>query len=278
MTRFSMILAFAVALAAVFAAPAYSQPALDEVGPLEVMLRVYPHENWTVMNDANGTPLAFQLIPVTNGVPDPGLSPELSAQLTQYQVQEMVVYTTSLTHDSHEAVATQIQMRLMIFPDDASAATYLADAYNNQVATNLGAEFDSQMAAIDPLPTFDHPLVGWTQLTDYVANSTEEFSGLASTVRYQSQIGRTVVSAQVTGPFVDFNFDLALGLISAQNDCLQTSPYCEGVTIMEPTSESWETTGAGLTYTGDGSSARWLYPVTEPVRVPEVSSSFTLPG
>lgn len=254
----------------------HAQSALDEVGPLEVMSRVYEHEHWTVMNDADGTPLSHQLIPVVNGVPDAGLNPEIAAQFSQYQMQDMVVFTTTMTHDSYEPVAAQIQMRLMIFPDDATAGIWLSDTYNNQVVAGTGTEFDAQLAPIEPLPAFEYPLIGWTQLTDYVANSNGEYSGLASTVRYQAQIGRTVVSAQVTGPFVDFNFDLALGLIDAQAYCLNESPYCEGVTIMEPLTGFWETTGGKLTFEPDGLEARWEWPVTEPVRAPDVS--MTLAG
>lgn len=282
MFRFSANLLVALVVCAFGVAPAFSQPALDEVGPLEVMSRVFEHEHWTVMTDADGNPMAYQLVPVTNGSPDPELNPALAEQLAQYQVQEMVVYTTTMTHDSYEPVATQIQMRLMIFPDETAAAMWLAETYDNTASTSAAAaaagQFDSQIAPIDPLPEVEYPLIGWTQVTDFVANSTEDFSGLASTVRYQAQIGRTVVSAQVTGPFVDFNFDLAIGLIDAQAHCLNESPFCEGVTIMEPLVGSWETLNGKLTYVPEGVEARWMWPVTAPVRAPEVSTSFAPHG
>lgn len=278
MFRFAENLLIALLICVIGVTPALGQPALEEVGPLEVMSRVFEHEHWTVMTDADGNPMAHQLVPVTNGLPDPELNPSLSDQLRRYQVQEMVVYTTTMTHDSYEPVATQIQMRLMIFPDENTAANWLAETYDNTASTLATGQFDAQIAPIDPLPDVNYPLIGWTQLTDFVANSTEEYSGLASTVRYQAQIGRTVVSAQVTGPFVDFNFDLALSLIDAQAYCLNESPFCPGVSIMEPLVGSWETLNGKLTYVPGVAEARWMWPVTEPVRSPEVSTSLPPQG
>lgn len=273
MSRLSLVLVLVVCFANARMVSARSQAALDQVGPLEAMLRVYPDEHWSVMNDNAGTPMAFQLVPVTNGVPDPELNPATAAQLSNYQVQDMVVYTTTMMHPGSQEVATQIQTRLMVFPDAAAASNWLAGTYNEQVPASAGGEFDPQLALIDPMPTSEYPMVGWTQLTDFVTNPTEEYSGMASTVRYQAQNDRTVVSVQVTGPFVDFNFDLALALIDKQIFCLNESPYCAGTTIAEATSGSWETVNGVLTFVSDGSEARWMFPVEEPVRTPDVSVS-----
>lgn len=282
MSRFSVLLAITVALAAVLASPAYSQPALESGLPLEVLiLRIDDDQDWYQGVDADGAPLVWDGYQLQAGVAQVELTPPTLTLYQEQQVQDVYIYRTMMYNAHYDPVATMVEIRIMTFPDDDSATTYLAGAYDQQVAAGESAVPPRQYAPIDPLPVFETPITGWTEVVEYVDNTNEAFSGLASSVRYLTQIDRSIVSVKVTGPFVDFNFDFAHGLLGLQAECMNYDGICSSV-VPQIATDAWLMHGDGVLYFPSGVSdltpARWIWPVQEPVRAPEMSESISAAG
>lgn len=123
---------------------------------------------------------------------------------------------------------------------------------------------------------YEYPLAGWTGVTMFVAEATGEADGHASGVRYLAQIDDVIVSAEVTGPFVDFNFDAAFWVLEQQANCVQQDTPC-APTTMPMGKTDWLFVGDALHFagydSGEGAEARWVYPVSEPVRAPEMTAT-----
>lgn len=119
-----------------------------------------------------------------------------------------------------------------------------------------------------------HPLVGWTALLRIYDATISESIGHVSGARYHAQIDNIVMSIEVTGPFVDFNFDAAHWLLESQANCVQQDTSC-APTSMPMGDADWKFVGELLHFSdpasGDDVEARWIFPLEAPVITPEWS-------
>lgn len=277
MSRFSLVVVIAILLSIFTAGGVGAQPAIEAGFPIEFqILRIDPDESWQEMLYPDGTGNVVDTAQMVAGVPQVELNPRTAEVYTEHGVQDVYIFRIVMENVWYERVGTMIEMRVLTFQDEAGASAYLEAAFENQVISVADSTFDQQLQEIDPLPLFDSPIIGWTQLVDYASDTTGEFTGYTSAVRYMAQIDRSIVSAFVVGPFVDYNFDLAHALLGHQADCLLSEALCGSVTLGYAT-DAWQMHGDGVLYFPSGISdltpARWVWPVTEPVRAPELSES-----
>src|SRR5699024_10387000 len=106
------------------------------------------------------------------------------------------------------------------FADDENATEFLDEFYDQLV--DLSAP-EANVTAIDSLPMSDLNMLGITSMVDFTRYESGETIGLAGSVRYLAQVDNTVLSVQVTGPLVDYNFDIAYSLLDSQVNCVVES-------------------------------------------------------
>lgn len=249
----------------------------SELAPEEMILRMEENEAWFFHLNDDGTPAQWELSQMRGGEPQMELQPSTAENYALHQVQDVYVsYAAFLPNsDYYYPFTTELQIRVISFPDDAAASGYLESVYDMQVqAIELGEAKDSNLAPIDPLPESEYPLVGWTRYQEYSSFETGESLGFGSSVRYHAQVGNHLVSAEATGPFVDYNFDLAYWLLHDQARCVQMSSPCLPVSMPMGSGEYMFI--GGVYYLLDGAGeARWIFPVESPVRAPQESVTLT---
>lgn len=278
MSRFSFVLAVAMVLSLVGTAQAQVSTTLS---PQDSILRLQEGENWIFALDANGNPQVGDNHQWQNGAPLVEMNPSTQRYYEENQVQEVFASYSSMLPISYSYASTSITMqtRVITFPDAAHAEGYLNVVFESQLETvALGEIEDRQFELIETTPDFEFPLVGWTSVTSFVDSSTGASSGFASSVRYHAQIDNVIVSAEASGPFVDFNFDIAFWLLQGQAFCVQQETACAPSTLPMGDAD-WFFIGDVLHFAGntttDGAEARWIFPVEAPVRMPEVSATLS---
>lgn len=281
MSRFSRIIAFATLISFLGYSPAQGQASIT-IAPQDAILRVEENEAWIFWRDAAGTPAIGDNHQVQDGLPLVELNPSTQAHYEEHGVQDVFASYAELVPVSYayESITTLVQTRVIRFADTNQADGYLNSVLDAQLeAVAVGEIEDRQFAPIDPLPEFQYPVVGWTTVTAYSGSQTGEPQGYASGVRYHSQIDNVIVSAEVIGPFADFNFDAAFWLLENQALCVQQETPCAPAP-MPMGNADWLFIGDVLYFTGndagEGVEARWMYPVESAVRSPEMSATIII--
>lgn len=279
MNRIIRALVFSLVLALLSPALALGQ-VNSPLSSQDMLLQIADNELWSTNLLPDGTLFAIQLLQMENGLPQMELNPSTLQNYELHGVQDVAIFQTAMTPKSayYADVSTGIQTRVIRFDNAEDAEGYLNAVFDTQVeAVEAGEIPDNQIALIDPLPEFDHPIVGWTSLTGYVSADTGEPTGSVSTVRYHAQLENYLVSVEVYGPFVDYNFDIAWWLLNNAASCVQGSTPCAPVPIPIGNSD--------YLYIGDtmyflntpddvDGELRWMFPVDSPVRAPNFAVSF----
>ncbi len=241
------------------------------------MLRISSDTYWTFVETDEG-PAVDEYDQMIDGEPQFELWPPTLAFYEEHQVQSVRVYNAQLRpqRTNFDPVATTVEVRIYTFPDAEYSASYLNSIVPFNIEDDANDDtVDWQIAPIDPLPESAYPIEGFTGKEMYYLPDGEE-SGNASLVRYFAQIDNAVVSALVSGPLVDFNFDLAYMLLHAQAECLTDIAPCEPVSVSEIT-PSWGFVMTNMYFFDENDEShdvRWVFPVDEPVRIPEQSETY----
>lgn len=285
MKRFILALVFVVIVSTEPSGMALAQtPVAGDLTAEDLILRVQSDSNWEETLNAFGTVATFEEYQLIAGVPQFDLAPTALALYQKYNAQDVYYYFQRFSEvpAAGDAITTAVQTRVLVFPDKESAAGYLSEAYQAQVESEAAEEVVNAMfAPIDPLYVFENPTVGWTYLEEYLDVDTLQISGHTSGARFVSQLGNIIVSANVSGPWVDRNFDLAQELLNHQADCVQQSTPCEPVTLTELMAPLWTMDQGQPVASGPAGNhvvSRYVFPADEPVRAPQTVENPSTPG
>lgn len=239
----------------------------------DLILRIEEDTDW-IFIDREGVESAEEYAQMIDGVSQGELHPTTDAYYKEHNVQSVHIFMADIrpAQNTYDTIATEVELRVMTFENVNDATAYQTNffdsLYQEDVADNEGR---NQHQLMDQLPPSSYPTVGFTSLQSYFRSNGDPL-GDASSVRFMAQHDTVLVSAQVQGPFVDFNFDLAYGLLHYQIDCVVNNVACDPVSISEVT-PAWGFTMRKLFF-DDGSGtvtmARFEFPVQEPVRAPEM--------
>lgn len=265
-----------IAIFAIISAPgsAIAQPATSTVE--DQMLRIATDTYWTFVETDLGSAVD-EYDQMIDGEPQFDLWPPTQALYEQHQVQSVRVYSAQLRpqRSNFDAVATSVEIRIYTFPDADNSASFLSGVVEFNIEDDANDDtVDWQIAPVDPLPASTFPVEGYTGQEMYHLPNGDE-TGNASLVRYLAQIDNVVVSALVSGPLVDFNFDLAYMLLQAQAACVLDDTPCDPVSVSEIT-PSWGFVMTSMYFYDENQEShdvRWIFPVDKPVRAPEHSAT-----
>jgi hypothetical protein len=252
-------------LAALLVLFAWSSPvagnlAQDDLLPTQdLILKITENGLWTYQTGADGLPVTSEGAQILGGVPQEELIPSAQALYEATQVQDVYIATSALVPVGgyYQDSSTVIQTRVLIFPDETLAASYLNQAFDAQVASVVEDGVDDPgFVRIASLPDVDYPVVGWTSTIMYLDINTGEPAGRVNSVRYLGQVGRVVVSALVGGPFTEFNADVALWVLDRQAWCVDQNLPCEPIELPQGDGE-WIFIGNVLHNATTGEEAVW---------------------
>ena len=278
MHRFIAFGILCMLLAAPFGSTAVSARQSDS--PLtSMMLRLDLGDQWTVNPDKNGDPNTSEFAQVSDGELHRELPPSTAAWYEEHEVQNVRIYSVEFLHSTADAnsLPFHISMRIVELADESHALTFLESALDSQLtAVAAGEQRDARFEPIDPLPPADHPVAGWT----YQAVYTDSLSGkesFSSAVRYIMQVDNYVVSAYATGPYLDYNFDLAYWLAQEQAACVAAASTCAPIPVPMG-DDNWIYDVGTLFYmdpeTGIPFAAEYEFPIDEIRRAPELTFTF----
>lgn len=275
MQRILAVCTLALLLITGFTVPAAVAGQTEPVPIEDTILRITEGEGWNYALDANGQPIESMVPMMTDGEPQLEFAPPVLDLYNQYQLLGAYAWSTDVLPDSYEPISTTIEIRVMSFASTENAAAFL-EVFYDQIM-DLSAP-EANVTAIDPLPDTDLNLLGITSMVDFSNYESGDSMGMAGSARYLAQIDNSVISVQVTGPLVDYNFDVAFSLLNKQVSCVTSTEVCDPIAM--PTMEDrWELTEKGLMFVTEGDAenewARWIFPLEEPVTHPAWSA--TLP-
>lgn len=237
----------------------------------EMVLTIAEDDAWSYSTGANGEPMQNMVAMMVEGEPQLDFAPAVLDMYERHQLENAYAWSADLRPQYYEPISTTIEIRVMQFASDENASEFLNEFYDQLV--ELSAP-EAQVAGIDPLPESKLNLLGITSMVDFTSYESGESMGMAGSARYLAQVNDTVISVQVTGPFVDYNFDIAFWLLEAQADCVTTGTLCEP-TPMPNGDGRWQLTERGIVFLTEGDVgndwARWIFPLENPVPAPEWS-------
>lgn len=244
------------------------------------LLTLAEGDGWTYSLDADEQPIE-ELVPMmVDGEPQLEFAPVVLDMYQQYEMQDAYAWSADMLPANYEPISTTIEIRVMTFSTEENATGFLG-AFYDQLVELTPAE--ANLTTIDPLPNSELNLVGVTSMKEFTQYGTEESMGMAGGVRYLSQIGNAVISVDVAGPLLDYNFDLAYWLLEAQAACVGSDTACGAIPMPMGNSNDanghWALHENGLGFAaepgGEYEWARWEFPLESPVAAPE--QSVTLP-
>lgn len=275
MKKLSLLLVLTVLTMGGVAFPLTASGQTDTVRVEDMVLTIAEDDAWSYSTDANGDPIHNMVPMMIEGEPQLDFAPAVLDLYEGHQLVNAYAWSADVVPQHYEPFSTTIEIRVMQFASDENAKDFLGEFYGQLV--DLSAP-EAQVTAIDPLPASDLDLLGITSMIGFTNYESGDSMGMAGSARYLTQVNDTVISVQVTGPFVDYNFDIAFWLLEAQANCLIAGTACEP-TPMPNGDGRWELTERGIVFfTEDDAEnewARWIFPLEEPVTAPEWS--VTLP-
>lgn len=239
----------------------------------DLLLRVTEGEGWSYATDADGQPIESTVAMMVDGEPQLDFAGETLALYERHEMTDAYAWAVDILPANYEPISTSIEIRVLTFSSEENATAFLGE-FSDAIVTATPAE--ANLAQIDPLPETDLNLIGLTSMTEFTNYETDDSIGMAGTVRYLAQVDNHVISVDVAGPFVDYNFDLAYWLTDAQAGCITADAPCEAITT--PSGEGQyvlHENGLGFSEIPGGSYewTRWEYPITEPVTAPAISAT-----
>lgn len=247
----------------------------NAVATEDMVLTIAEGEGWSFAQDADKQPIVEMVPMMIDGEPQLEFSPAVLDLYQQHQMMDAYAWSADVLPENYEPVSTTIEIRVMTFADAENATAFL-DVFYGQLVELSAPE--ANVMAIDPLPESDLNMLGITSMVDFTNYESGDSMGMAGSARYLAQAGDTVISVEVTGPLVDYNFDVAYSILDSQVSCIDAGGACDSVTM--PTMDGrWTLTEKGIVFATDGDAenewARWIFPLEEPVTAPEWS--VTLP-
>lgn len=235
------------------------------------VLTIAEGDGWNYALDAQDEPIEGMVPMMIDGEPQLDFAPSVLETYEAHQLTDAYAWSAHVLPDYYDPITTTIEIRVMSFAGEENAVQFLDEFYGQLV--ELSAP-EASVTAIDPLPESDLNMLGVTSMVEFTSYESGEYIGSAGSVRYLAQIDNTVISVQVTGPFVDYNFDIAFSLLDSQSSCVTAGGACEAVTI--PSMDGrWTLTERGIVFETEGDAenewARWIFPLEAPVTEPEWS-------
>lgn len=237
----------------------------------DTILTIAESEGWNYSIGSDGQPIINMVPMMINGEPQLDFAPAILDLYKTHQLLDAYAWSADILPDNYKPISTTIEIRVMSFADQENATQFLDIFYDQLMELSTP---EANVTAINPLPDSDLNMLGITSMVNFTSYESGESMGLAGSVRYLAQIDNTVISVEVTGPLVDYNFDVAYALLDAQAGCVSASVKCVPITM--PTLEDhWVLTENGLGFVSEGEAenvwARWIFPLKEPVFAPEIS-------
>lgn len=237
----------------------------------EQVLTITADDNWNVLQNDEGEPSATMTPMMTDGVPQLEFAPSTLEFYEEHQMVDGYAWAAQVLPNYYEPTSTDIEIRVLTFASEQNAVDFL-DEFTNQILTTSPAE--SQVAVMDQLPQSDLNLIGISSMTEFYDNESGDPAGMAGSARYLAQIDNAVISIEVAGPLVDYNFDAAFWLTEAQASCVAAGAPCDPVPMPDGNGR-WVLTEDGLMFVTEGDAenewARWIFPLEKPVSTPEFS-------
>lgn len=255
--------------------PASTMAQTDTASVEDTVLSIVEGEGWNYALDSEEQPITSMVPMMIDGEPQLDFAPVVLEMYQQHQMIDAYAWSADLVPDYYEPISTSVEIRVLTFADEQNAIDF-QDAFYNQLVELTPEE--ENLTEINPLPESDLNILGITSMTGFTDYATGESMGSAGSVRYLAQIDNTVISVEVIGPFVDYNFDIAYWLLDSQATCVTAGTICDPVTM--PTGDGrWQLTERGIVFFTEGDAenewARWIFPLEAPVTAPEWS--VTLP-
>lgn len=271
MKRLLTVMTLAMITFGGFMSPAALAGQTGAVAVEDLVLTIAEGDGWSYSLDASDQPIETMVPMMIDGEPQLDFAPAVLDMYEDYQMLDAYAWSADLLPDEYEPVSTTIEIRAMSFADEENAAGFL-DAFYGQLM-DLSAP-EANVTAIDPLPESDLNMLGVTSMVEFTSYESGESMGSAGSARYLAQIDNVVISVQVTGPLVDYNFDIAYWLLDAQVSCVTEGVECAPVTMPNGDGQ-WLVTERGIVFQTEGDAenewARWIFPLEEPVTEPEWS-------
>lgn len=244
---------------------------IDAVATEDSVLTIAEGEGWNYALDAEEQPIESMVPMMIDGEPQLDFAPAVLETYEKHQMTDAYAWSADVLPDFYEPISTTIEIRVMTFAGEENAVQFLDEFYGQLV--ELSAP-EANVTAINPMPESDLNMLGITSMVDFTSYESGDSMGSAGSVRYLAQIDNTVISVQVTGPLVDYNFDVAYSLFDSQVNCVTAGGTCDAVPM--PTMEGrWTLTERGIVFETDGDAesewARWIFPLEAPVTEPEWS-------
>lgn len=241
----------------------------------ELVLTIAADENWNVLENEEGE-TAGDLTPMMiDGVPKLDFEESTLEFYEQHKMKDGYGCSADVLPNFYELISTHIEIRVLTFASEQNAVEFL-DEFSNQILTTSAP--DAQVAVMEQLPQTDFNLIGISSMTEFYDRQSGEPTDMAGSARYLAQIDSAVISIEVAGPLVDYNFDAAFWLTEAQAACVASGATCDPVTMPDGNGR-WVLTEDGLMFVTQGDAqnewARWIFPLEDPVAVP--AYSVTLP-
>lgn len=239
----------------------------------QLVLTIAEDANWSYLNGDEEGSLPEMTLMMQDGVPYLDFSQSTLEFYEDHQMVSGYAWSANMVPQYYEPVGTDIEIRVLTFADEQNAINFL-EAFADQIVNTSPAE--DRVAVMETLPESDLNMVGITSLAGFVDQDTGEATGMAGSARYLTQIGNSVISVEVSGPFVDYNFDVAFWLTEAQANCLENDETCVPAT-MPIGDDRWVLTEQGLVFVTEGDAenewARWIFPLEDSVVAPEFSAT-----
>lgn len=233
------------------------------------VVRLEPGNGWAEasLGDQGSTAEYVQFL---GGVPQyDGISQLAIDAMSTYGLQDAIsAYSAFLPETPRENDSTtQTLTRVYRFNDEAGAKAYLDSYWNYQQLTIAeGTTPDTGLALMDLVPTYEHPLIGWTSFQARNSHTTGAYVGNINAARYSTQISNFVISVEVAGPFADYNFDAAFWMMDAGVACIESQSPCPYWYMpMGDGDYSW---AADSLISSDGNIVPWIFPIDEVQRAP----------
>lgn len=271
MKRLSMVLVLTLFAFGGIAIPQTAAGQNSPVSAEDLVLTIAEDESWSYSTDATGDPIHNMVPMMIDGAPQLDFAPPVLDLYERHQLVNAYAWSADVLPEYYEPISTTIEIRVMQFSSEENATAFLDEFYGQLV--ELSAP-EAHVTAIDPLPESELNMLGITSMVAFTSYESGESMGMAGSARYLTQVGDTVISVQVTGPFVDYNFDIAFWLLEAQVDCVNADTTCEPIPM--PNGDGrWQLTERGIVFLTEGDAenewARWIFPIDEPVTAPEWS-------
>lgn len=237
----------------------------------DMVLTIAEDDNWSFPPNADGESNEQMVEMMVNGEPQLAFAPAVLDLYERHQMIDAYAWSADLQPQYYQPISTTIEVRVLAFQTEENAVAFLGEFYDQLV--ELSAP-EAHVAAINPLPESNLNMLGVSSMVDFTSYESGESMGSAGSARYLAQMDNTVVSVQVSGPLVDYNFDIAFWLLDAQARCIDEGTACDPIAL--PNGDGrWQLTEQGLMFETEGIGenvwARWIFPLEEPVTSPEWS-------